>query len=265
MFWKKEKLYYHRAPFGINPESATAPKLGSMFAGLDRLTSSLNQDLVPQIDENRMNKTVIPSFADTIGKTAHGTVGLHANVGGQVASGGLKYTWKRDKQTVYYSDKLEKLEFEPDIDYISQCIRASDRVRDRLENSLSGRRRVYMITGLMIATGFRKSISASTQHNLQANISLNMSASGIPGDVGPRLSLATATDRILEESFDTKIIFAYKYVTVKQRGDGELSYKPKSGGMYSVEDDEEPEKEDIDWVIEYADEEDSLDQIIFYE
>ena len=75
------KLYYFRAPnFDISPDSATAPRLGSIFsgAGLKRLTSPLNQSEYVTIPSHLSNSSVKTGFSDTASKSVHASGGAFA-------------------------------------------------------------------------------------------------------------------------------------------------------------------------------------------
>jgi len=254
------KLYYFQAPnFDINPESDTAPKLGSIFSTLDRLTGPLNQFDYVSVPTNLMNQSASAGFNETVDESLKGSMGLNANVAQGIAgSADLVYAFARGKKNVYCCELLETVEFEPSKEFISDCILASQRVQNFLENSLVGRKRVYMITGLKIATGFSQSASNETKHNPILKVAVNTTAMGVPVETGPELDLAIANARTVSHGRSTnKIVFAYRVIRIKRKRDGEARYKYKSGGKYSVNDDSSDEEE-VPWDVEPLDEEDRL-------
>lgn len=253
------KLYYFQAPnFDINPESDTAPKLGSIFSSLDRLTGPLNQFDYASVPTNLMNQSASAGFNETVDKSLKGSMGLNANVAQGIAgSADLVYAFARAKKNVYHCELLETVEFEPTEEFVSDCILASQRVQNFLENSLVGRKRVYMITGLKIATGFSMSASNETKHNPILKVAVNMITMGVPAEAGPKLDLAIANARTVSHGRSTnKIVFAYRVIRIKRKRDGEPRYKYKSGGKYAVTDDSD--EEDVPWDVEPLDEEDRL-------
>lgn len=253
------KLYYFQAPnFDINPESDTAPKLGSIFSSLDRLTGPLNQFDYVSVPTNLMNRSASADFNETVDKSLKGSMDLNANVAQEIAgSADLVYAFARGEKNVYHCELLETVEFEPTEEFVSDCILASQRVQNFLENSLVGRKRVYMITGLKIATGFSMSASNETKHNPILKVAVNTITMGVPAEAGPELDLAIANARTVSHGRSTnKIVFAYRVIRIKRKRDGEPRYKYKSGGKYAVTDDSD--EEEVPWDVEPLDEEDRL-------
>jgi hypothetical protein len=146
--------------------------------------------------------------------------------------------------------------FEPDKQFITDAITASQSVQSFLENSLPGRKRVYMITGLKIATGFRTSTSSSTHHGPTLSIGVSASAFGAPIETGPEIEIESTRSRTVAQGRAlNKIVFAYRVVRIKRKRDGEAKYKYKSGGKYSVDDsDGEDEEGEGLWEMDVLDE-----------
>ena len=169
------KLYYFQAPnFDINPASDTAPKLGSILPNLDRLTGSLNQANLVEIAANLQNESTSTDFEDTVYANYGGSTGLSVNVlQGIFGSASVAYGLSQKTSHVYRCERLETIEFEPTTEYISQAIRDSKRTRDFIEKSLIGRKRVYMITGLKIATGLTSSISKELKNSPEIEVQLD--------------------------------------------------------------------------------------------
>jgi hypothetical protein len=188
------------------------------------------------------------------------SVGLNANVAQGIAgSADIVYAFAKDKNNIYACELLETLEFEPSKQFINDCITASQSVQSFLENSLPGRKRVYMITGLKIATGFRTSTSKETQHGPMLKVGVDATAFGVPVETGPEIELETTSARTVSHGKSmNKIVFAYRVVKIKQKRDGEAKYKYKSGGKYALADDDsedEDDDEDGPWYLELLDEE----------
>lgn len=257
------KLYYFQAPnFDINPDSETAPKLGSIFSTLDTLTAPLNQNDHVSVPENLKNQSASTDFNETVKQNVEVKAELRANLAQGIAGfADLIYTFGRDKQNIYSCELLETLEFAPTQEFVAECITASQRVQIFLENSIVGRKRVYMITGLKIATGFAKSSTMEAQHNPKLKVKVaDATLAGVLGEAGPELDLRLANARAVAYGRTTnKIVFAYQVIRIKPRWDGVARYKYKRGGKYAVgENGDESEDEENKWELELLDDEHRL-------
>lgn len=254
------KLYYFQAPnFDINPDSQTAPRLGSIFSNLTRLIAPLNQDDHLRIPDSMRNTNKVDKFSDTRAQNLNVDVGVNATAGqGVTGSADLVYAFERDKENIYNCETLETVEFEPNKEFVSECITASQRVQSFMSNSLFGRKRVYMITGLKIATGFSMSSSKATQHRPSLKVALGFEALGAPAEAGPELGLSVGSARTVEQGRAlNRIVFAYRVIRIKDRWDGEPRFKHESGGKYDVEEDSDDSDEDGEgkWILEPLSEE----------
>ncbi|SPO04607.1 uncharacterized protein DNG_07292 [Cephalotrichum gorgonifer] len=258
------KLYYFQAPsLDINPESSTSPKLGSIFSSLDTLTAPLNQDEQVNIPQDLMNHSAVRDFDETVGRSPQVSVGLNTTaLQGLAGSADAVYTFARDKSHTYRCELLETVEFAVNKEFVDQSILASFRVQNFLENSLPLRRRVYMITGLKIATGFSMSASKEVLHNPTLKIGVDFTPMGVPVQAGPELGVALEKHREVSHGRTVnKIVFAYRVIRIKVKGDGESRYKYRSGGKYSIDDDDY-DSDDEDggaWEIEPLEEESRSD------
>jgi hypothetical protein len=68
---------------------------------------------------------------------------------------------------------------------VTECILASQRVQDFLEDSLVGRKRVYMITRLKITSGSSTSSTGETRHHPKLKVVVSGTAICFPGEVSP--------------------------------------------------------------------------------
>lgn len=257
------KLYYFQAPnFDINPESETAPKLGSIFAKLDQLAAPLNQHERLTIPENLLNRNANTDFSEARNRSLQTEIGINATAAQGIAgSWDLIYALSQDKDTTFRCELLETVEFAPDSEFVTASIIASQRVQRYLENSIFGRKRVYMITGLKIASGFSKSMTKETQHNPSLKVSVSGAAMGVPVDAGPQLGLTIGQGKTVAHGKTVnKIVFAYKVIRIKVKWDGEARYKYKSGGKYTVDDDSDDSDEENEgkWVMESLGEDEVL-------
>ncbi|KAL7908227.1 hypothetical protein GGI35DRAFT_56240 [Trichoderma velutinum] len=249
------KLYYFQAPsLDINPDSGVAPRLGSIFSNLEMLMAPLNQQEHINVPKYLMNQSVSTDFNKSDSQSFKAKVDLKSNVvQGIEGSADLVYAFAWDEKTVYHCELLETLEFEPNQEYVTECISASQRVQSFLENSLIGRRRVYMITGLKIASGFTKSFTKENQHNPKLRVAVKSTAIGGLGlDMAATNTQAASYGRTLN-----RIVFAYRAIRIKLKWDGQARYKYKSGGRYDVDDASDSEDED-GWDLEPLDEEDRM-------
>lgn len=253
------KLYYFQAPnLDINPESETAPKLGSIFATLETLMAPLNQYEYVSPPASLMNASSSAGFEETASSSLGASVGLKATTAyGIGGSGDPIYALARDRKNVYSCELLETAEFAPTPEFVTECIRASQRVQNFLENAFVGRKRVYMVTGLKIATGFSTSSTRETQHSPKLKIGV------VPVQGGPEIDMTAAGKRtVVHGRTVNKIVFAYRVIRIKMKWDGQAQYKYKSGGKYGVDDSDEDSDDDEsggkkdEWELEPLDEED---------
>lgn len=243
------KLYYFEAPtFDINPESEIAPKLGSIFPILETLTGPLNQYDPVSPPANLINTSSIADFGETTENNLQVSAGLQATVAYSIGgTSELVYTFASNKQNVYRCEVLETVEFTPTLQFVTECVRASLPVQSYLEHAFIGRKRVYMVTGLKIATGFSRSTAREIQQGPVLNVGVDTRPLGKPVQAGPELDLTVGGKRTVAHGRTAnKIIFAYRVIRVKMKRDGEASYKHKSGGKYGVGDDEDDSDEDSD-------------------
>ncbi|RSL79714.1 hypothetical protein BHE90_001333 [Fusarium euwallaceae] len=256
------KLYYFQAPtLDINPENPTAPRLGGIYATLETLTGPLNQADHVNVRENLKNMSSNIGFEETVGNKWNVSLGVSAGAAqGLPGTTSLVYAFARDKQNVYSCELLETVSFEPTKEYVSESILASSRVQSFLQDSLFGRKRVYMVTGLKIATGFSKSSTRGTQHGPKLEIGVDATAVGVPVQAGVQLEFGTGNERTISHGRSTnKIVFAYRVIRIKVKRDGEPDYKYRSGGKYDFdEDSDEDEDEEDKWDLEPLDESDIL-------
>jgi hypothetical protein len=255
---KMPKLYYFQAPnFTINPDSHTAPALGSIFYSLDHLTAPLNQQNIPYIPPELTNQSASENFDESVDRGFAGSVGINATIAQGIAGTATAvYAFAKDKKNVYRCEELETVEFEPNQQFINDSITASKNVQDTISNALIGQKRVYMITGLKIATGFSTSTSKGTQHGPVLNIGVDATAFGVPEEAGPQMELSTNSARTVSQGRTlNKIVFAYRVVKIRLKRDGQAKWKHLDGGKYSVEDDDSDE-EDEPYALETLDEAD---------
>lgn len=248
--------FYFRAPtFDISANSPTAPKLGSIFSSLRRLTGPLNQDDYVSIPASLTNESAKPDFTDVVGKSINGAAGIYANIAQGIAgSGDLVYAFAKDKTSIFQCELLETLEFEPNVEFIANCIASSQRVQNFIDDSFLGNKRVYMITGLKVATGFSMTTLKSSEHGPMLRIGFNSTALGIPVESGPQLELRVGSSRAIFHGKSTsKIIFAYRAIKISLRRDGRPKYKDVSGGQYNLGSDNSDEEDQL-WDIEQIDE-----------
>lgn len=254
------KLYYFQAPsFSINPESETAPKLGSIFPNLDRLTGPLNQFENLYIPSSLTNESAAPDFKENVDKSFLGSVGANVNLAqGILGSAEAVYAFARDKSNIYHCEDLETTEFEPTQEFINDSITASPRVQSFLDNAMVGRKRVFMITGLKIATAFSASKSKATRHGPTLKVGVDAAAFGVPvpAEVEPEVQMEFGSKRTVAHGrTKNKIVFAYRVVRIRRKRDGQAAWKYKSGGKYSKDDEEDSEEEEGGkWEIEALDE-----------
>jgi hypothetical protein len=194
-----------------------------------------------------------------VSKNLGGKIGLHAELTeplASVGSGELIYGFTKDSKVVYTCEKLETEEFEPNKEFVTQSVYASQAVQDYIQESFVGRKRVFMITGLKIATGFRVSSAESNEHEPKLEIRGSGAPFGVPVNGGPDGKLTSKRGRELEYDGVSKVLFAYRAIRIRPQSDGEMKFKDISGGQYSLENDLDDNEEE-EWILENVGAEDS--------
>jgi hypothetical protein len=247
--------YYFRTPnFDINPDSLIAPRLGSIFSNLRRLTGPLNQHDRLSIPSDLTNDNETHDFTDARAKNVQGHVGLHGELAQSLAgSGELIYGFAKDTTITYFCSRLDTEEFAVDKDYIVQSIHASQRVQHYIQDSFMGNKTVYMITGLKVATNFRMTKTESSTHGPTLKVGADATALGFPASGGPQGDLQMDTSTELSSGPSPKVVFAYRAIKIRPKSDGDVKFKDISGGQYSLDNDHEDED---DWTAEDMDEND---------
>ena len=181
------KYYYYHSP-SLNIDVA-APKLGSIFSSLRRLTNPLNQDDCVSIPSYLTTSDNLLNFSETSNTSVEINGGLSAEAAqGVLGSGELIYTFGRDKGHVYRCARLNTIEFDPDERFVDACIMSSQRVQSFIADSFLGKQTIYMITGLKIATGFSTKTTTSSEHGPRLQIGFNATAFGVSAQVAHKLN-----------------------------------------------------------------------------
>ncbi|KLU87729.1 hypothetical protein MAPG_06722 [Magnaporthiopsis poae ATCC 64411] len=267
------KLYYFRSPnLDINPESETAPRLGSIYCDIGSfgLSGPLNrQDRLP-VPLELCSSGATSTFSATSGSSVNGSAGLNitgagtnASVLGQSGAGGLVYTFKSDQSESYRCSLLETTEFLPTDDFVAVSVGASPHVRNYLETAVFGRRRVYMITGLKVAADLAMDTAGNTRHGPRLTIGPPGTAGGFPMPASLHLELEAGRNGGVSGTAVNEVIFAYKAIRVRSRLDGKVKFDYRSGGKYGVGDDGEDDgEEELDntgtspWELDFLTEQD---------
>ncbi|KAJ0313282.1 hypothetical protein COL516b_000214 [Colletotrichum fioriniae] len=251
------KYYFHAPNFDSNPESDSAPQLGSILANFNDFDPILNKNNVQYIPESSQNMSACHNFTDTDNRATEAGVGLSATAAeGLLGAADVIYSFLSNKKVVYECETLTTTEFSPDTDFIHDSIMASLNVQEFIDSSVFGNKKVYMVTGLKIATGFSSSTKTGTQHRPCLKISGSGAALGVPVEGGPSINFAISRDRITGiGKTANKIIFAYKVVCIKMKSDGEIDYSYKRGGKYSVDGrNDEDQAAPAEWEVDDVDE-----------
>ena len=242
-------LFYHRAPnLSINPDSQIAPKLGSIFPNLKKLTGPLNQQDTVSIPADFLNSSSAENFQDSVTRNVKASIGVHAELAqGLPLKSDIIFNSSKDKNHIYKCSRLETTEFDPTHEYILQCIHASTRVQNYIQDCFVGRKKVYMVTGLKIAEDFSLTISQGTEWGPSLDVTADGIVHGVPASAGPQLDLSVGTSRDLAFGDSPRIVLAYRAVRIRPRHDGTVGYKDIKGGAYGLGGGED---EDTEWVIE---------------
>ncbi|KAF6809399.1 hypothetical protein CPLU01_15510 [Colletotrichum plurivorum] len=171
------------------------------------------------VPERLLNISGSSDFRTTSTRSFQAEIGLNATgASGLAGSADLIYALTNNKQEQYACEVLETLEFAPDQAFVNDSIIASQRVQRFLEDSLFGRKKVYMITGLKIASGLSRSTSKETQHGPSLKVSASGAPLGIPLPVeaGPGVGVTFGRGRTVTDGPAlNKTVFAYRVIRIK--------------------------------------------------
>lgn len=169
-----------------------------------------------------------------------------------MGSAEIIYGFAQDKKNTYACELLETEEFDPTVEFVTECIASSKNVQEYIQESFVGNKSVYMITGLKIATGFRMASAANTEQGPSLKVGVSAMPFGVPAEAGPKGDVKYGTGRDLQYAGSSKIVFAYRAIKIISKRDGSVKYKDQSGGQYGIGKHEEDQDA---WDVELLDEE----------
>ena len=224
------RLYYFRHPNPrLNADSPIAPYLGSMFADLDRVVAPLNQDQLIPIPENLRNKSGNESFTAKSSSSVDLSATLTASDTATILCAKDENILAFGRNTEYKCDLLVTDEFEPADDFLREALLASPKAQEIFQRPVWKTRKVYMVTGLLIATGLQEQKGQKTR--IAPRLSINAGALGFPAALEAALEFEVSVDNTeVWGRAVHAVVFAYRVVKITEKRDGSLKSRLKRGG-----------------------------------
>lgn len=166
-------------------------------------------------------------------------------IGGAVAA-----SWTSSHSADWKCKKLCTVEFTPTQAFVSEIVQNQD-VRDYLIDSFH--KKIYMITGLKIASGASAVVKATKERGLNLHIGFDGTSLGIPLSAGPYSNIARKTEE--QESFGNAddFVFAFRLRQIKVKAKGKVQHKAFTDGAFFDIDSALQQglnKEDVEIVVE---------------
>lgn len=250
-----QRRYFLAPSFDIAANSPAAPRLGSIIPDFAKLKTLMNRDEVLPVLEHPSSQVGVSDFRADAGKATE----VSLSVGADLAPGGLgnaevAYTFASGHYDTFECDWLDTIEFGPSEKFVRDSINNSQNVQAFFNSgSCLEAKQGYMTTGLKIATGFTATRKSSTKHRPSVQINIGTAGFGVPLSVVPKFgAMAGSSLEISHGPATSEIVFAYRAVAIKLKGDGSPQIKEIPGGLCSTGGDGKEKEKEQSWDMEPA-------------
>jgi hypothetical protein len=155
------------------------------------------------------------------------------------AGGDVGVSWENQANQTYSAKTMKWIEFRPSLQYIRAAV--TDEEIDEFIRSNKFREKIFMVTGLMVASGASGVINSMRERGLYAHVGVDgtiLSGGQAPIAAGPEGSLNWGKERQTSFEDADDFVFAFRLRQVKVRKSGDISHKPRTdGALFSKEDD----------------------------
>lgn len=148
-------------------------------------------------------------------------------------------SWENQANQTYSAKTMKWIEFRPSLQYIRAAV--TDEEIDEFIRSNKFREKIFMVTGVMVASGASGVINSMRERGVYAHVGVDgtiLSSGMAPIAAGPEGSFNWGKEK--QSSFEDAddFVFAFRLRQVKVRKSGEISHKPRTdGALFSKEED----------------------------
>ncbi|KLU83088.1 hypothetical protein MAPG_02155 [Magnaporthiopsis poae ATCC 64411] len=246
-------LYIYAPRFDVAAESGTAPRLGSIFEDLVKLTGALNRGNELPVPKKLRNELSVPNLEVTFGKKVGGKVGLYAGLVQSVLGGiSTEHAYTTSEYHSISCQRLRTTEFEAEKEFVRESIENSQKVQNHFIN----KKRAYMITGLKVGTGFAATHRSGAEGSHDVGAEVNANSVGVPASAGTKLGVtAGSSHEVTHGPASREVVVAYRAIVIKRKRNGELQISDNFGKQFCADDDSDDDDDDEEWDLEPVDEE----------
>ncbi|KAH7079794.1 hypothetical protein FB567DRAFT_129080 [Paraphoma chrysanthemicola] len=236
---QQPKPCYYLAPTRTNPPEGVI-RLGSIVTSPSLVDEPISTGSPAIPDPASITTHVERNWSKSITAAKGGSIGIWASflqfivgVGGDV---GISAS---DETTQKYGAKVMKWsEFRPSVDYVRAAVRDKS-VHEYIRGN-KFRENVYMVTGVMLASGATGVIEKMAERGLYAHVGIDatlLSGGMAPIAVGPEIE-STQVMASKEQFGDAdEFVIAFRLRQIKVKKTGEVSQKAKvDGALFGIDD-----------------------------
>ncbi|KAF2823059.1 hypothetical protein CC86DRAFT_75597 [Ophiobolus disseminans] len=237
---QQPKPCYFLSPTRTNPPEGLI-RLGSIIPSPALVDEPINSIPPATPDASSLTTHTERNWSRHITTASNsGSIGIWASflqlivgVGGDIGM-----NWTNEASQTYSAKVMTWSEFRPSMTYITNAVRDPD--VDEFIRGNKFREKVYMVTGVMVASGASGVISAMKERGIYAHIGVDgtiLSGGFVPLAAGPEVqfSKSKVESTGFEGADDFVIAFRIRQIKVKKRG--EITHKAKvDGALFEVDD-----------------------------
>jgi hypothetical protein len=236
------KPCYYLAPTRTNPPEGVI-RLGSIVASPSLVDEPIHTTASATPDPTSVTTHTERNWSKSITASNRGRVGIWASflqlivgVGGDVG-----VSIANDTSQNYSANVMKWSEFRPSLAYLRNAVKEEE--VDEFIRGNRFREKVYMVTGIMIASGASGVVQRMRERGIYAHVGVDatvFSGGMAPVAIGPDFKLTQSTRECEAFSNADEFVFAFRLRQIKVKKTGEVTHKAKvDGALFGVGDDEE--------------------------
>jgi hypothetical protein len=162
--------------------------------------------------------------------------------------GDVGVSWANEASQTYTAKVMRWNEFRPSLAYMKAAV--ADKEVDEFLRGNKLREKIFMVTGVMVASGAAGVIKQMRDRGLYAHVGVDatiLSGGMAPVAGGPDVALNWRHEDETSFKDADDFVFAFRLRQIKVKKTGEISHKPKvDGALFGVEDEEKALKRRIE-------------------